>query len=264
MKTKIFSIILFSLMLICTLIITNCYFNSTSLHNKEKEAIEKEIDKLNLIIAEGAQQYHNNYVEKYYNLLSDEYKEIIDACGEGEYTISSYYGKYESGAVALNIGIWLGVTCPTISTETVAGYTFVFPNLDNIDVYYNGKIYSLEKAYENGWLTIENIRDIHCQNVMTNIYLIEFVYDEYEDIDSNIIVNEYGEFGNGVQVVELRSNRMIREDEGVVADFSFLDTPYNHIFAFVDGDFMSLYRAYEYGYLTSADIAQIYEEHISK
>ena len=254
MKIKMFSIILFFLMLICTLIITNCYFNSTSLQNKEQEeSIEKQIYELNLTIAEWTQQNHNKYVEEYYNLLSDEYKEIIDACGEGEYTIS---------AVALNIGIWFGFTFPTISTETVAGYTFVFPNLDNIDVYYNGKIYSLEKAYENGWLTIENIRDIHCQNVMTNIYLIEFVYDEYEDIDSNIIVNEYGEFGNGVQVVELRSNRMIREDEGVVADFSFLDTPYNHIFAFVDGDFMSLYRAYECGYLTSDDIASIHTAHI--
>ena len=46
-------------------------------------------------------------------------------------------------------------------TETVADYDFEYSDGNRIRVLYDNEFYTLTEAYENGYLTKENIADIH-------------------------------------------------------------------------------------------------------
>ena len=48
-----------------------------------------------------------------------------------------------------------------ITLETIGEYRFQYPKSQHIEVYYNGRLYSLKGAYRNQLLTDEDISDIH-------------------------------------------------------------------------------------------------------
>lgn len=71
--------------------------------------------------------------------------------------IASYYGTY-GGSVAVMFGGWADTA---IATQTVAGQYFWYPTLTTISVYHEGAWADLPEAYEKGWLTAEDVRDIN-------------------------------------------------------------------------------------------------------
>lgn len=79
----------------------------------------------------------------------------------GKVTILHYCGTYESGAlVAMLAGSDEGFD-DALWTERVADYDFNYSNGNRIRVLYEGEFYTLTQAYENGYLTKENMKDIH-------------------------------------------------------------------------------------------------------
>ena len=71
--------------------------------------------------------------------------------------VSLYYGNY-NGAVPFLMG---GESSATVMTvEKIAGYTFLYPDSNKIQVWKSGQFYSMEQAYENGFLTADQIAAI--------------------------------------------------------------------------------------------------------
>ena len=98
------------------------------------------------------------FPEWYYPLIQA-YEEKYPQAGKA--TILSYCGTYESGAmVAMLAGSDESFDC-ALWTETVADYDFNYSDGNRIRVLYKNEFYTLITAYENGYLTKENIADIH-------------------------------------------------------------------------------------------------------
>ena len=92
-------------------------------------------------------------------LLIQAYEEKYPKAGEA--TILRYCGTYESGAiVAMIAGYYENYDC-ALWTETVTDYDFNYSDANRIRVLYKNEFYTLAQAYENGYLTKENIKDIH-------------------------------------------------------------------------------------------------------
>ena len=91
-------------------------------------------------------------------LLIQAYEEKYPQAGKAK--ILHYCGTYENGAiVAMLAGSDEGFD-DAMWTETVADYDFNYSNGNRIRVLYGGEFYTLTQAYENGYLTKENIADI--------------------------------------------------------------------------------------------------------
>ncbi len=67
-----------------------------------------------------------------------------------------YYGKYGKCYASLSKE---GINTP--SSETVGGLKFEYETQSKIRIFYGRRFYSLKKAYENGFLTEENLTALH-------------------------------------------------------------------------------------------------------
>lgn len=114
-----------------------------------------------------------NGKKTYYTLINLDFYEIIDDeqfilqtyqnLGHQNAYIIKYYGKYESGAiVALLSAEGYFDYC---TSEKVADFTFNYPNQNHIQVLYDGSFYSLSSAYQNGYLTYENVAEIYQKHI---------------------------------------------------------------------------------------------------
>lgn len=92
-------------------------------------------------------------------LLIQAYEEKYPQAGKA--TILHYYGTYESGAIVAMLAGSDESFDDAMWTETVAYYDFNYSNGNRIRVLYGGEFYTLTQAYENGYLTKENIANIH-------------------------------------------------------------------------------------------------------
>jgi len=73
--------------------------------------------------------------------------------------VQNYYGKYQSGArVAI---MYTGTYNTTFWSETVGSETFYFRMTTRATVLYEVTFYTLEEAYQNGYLTDEDIKTVH-------------------------------------------------------------------------------------------------------
>ncbi len=78
-------------------------------------------------------------------------------------TILEYCGTYNGCSVMMFTSRGT-LYLTAIEVVNVAGINFLYSDSNKLYAYKDGKIYSLEQAYENGFLTkinIVNIRDIH-------------------------------------------------------------------------------------------------------
>lgn len=71
--------------------------------------------------------------------------------------IRDYFGMYNECQVMLLSGIYPDA----IYEINIAGYDFIFSQLREMDVYRNGEFTTLSTAYENGWISKDDVRDIH-------------------------------------------------------------------------------------------------------
>ena len=107
------------------------------------------------ISAEMQSEIKNKYFEKTYEEKNKEYynspdQVIIEAC----------YGIFDDAYCAIISYPLVEYTCEETEVE-VGGYTFVFGSSNTMIVYCDGKIYSLEKAYEKGILDDAELESLY-------------------------------------------------------------------------------------------------------
>lgn len=85
--------------------------------------------------------------------------------------VDHYYGEYESGAIVSIIKSQNDAD-QVITIESVQGFDFIYPNdVDTISVLYGSSFYSLKDAYNNGYLSVEDLEDIYNKHLSFFNYL---------------------------------------------------------------------------------------------
>ena len=74
--------------------------------------------------------------------------------------IYSYFGTY-GDSVAVKMALKSRVPPPKIDTIVVEGFEFEFNTGLHIVIWNNRKFYSLQAAFDKGFLTLENLKTIH-------------------------------------------------------------------------------------------------------
>ena len=121
-----------------------------------------------IVIAKG--KYYQLAEGTVYDLVNtDGVTELINAYelkhGKDSAPLIRYYGKYSSGAV---VGMFADCNTENEWSETIDYFTFNYNNGNRIVILYDGEFYTLGKAYEEGYITRENLR------VVKNIYNYKF------------------------------------------------------------------------------------------
>ena len=202
------------------------------------------------------------YIFEYINYSKDEMT-IVNAFNSiygYEYgaTILKYYGKYESGAIVANLGRWNSGAGCAITQIVVADYVFYFSHVDDIDVYYDGNLYTLAKSYEYGFLTESDIAKIHAIHTGNNEG-IKSSLDDIVKICSSIDIVEYAD--KGITVYEMIHYSSYFPPE-TIDNFTFESKGACFICVQdMDGNYYSLSEAYENGYISYEDLEYIYEYH---
>ena len=109
----------------------------------------------------GEKSYFTLLNLDFYKMIDDEYI-ILSAYEELGYKnphIIKYYGKYESGAIVALLSVEGYLDYWT--HEYIEDFTFAYPNQNHIQVFHDGSFYSLENAYQKGYLTYDDISSIY-------------------------------------------------------------------------------------------------------
>lgn len=209
-------------------------------------------------------------------------------------TISEYFGAYGADEEYMAMFIdgkdfGTGGIADVVTKTKIAGYTFVYPTSKTIDIYYFNEFTTLEKAYEKGWLTDYDIRDIYyyytnanSRKSVDNSYVppafVPLADEKALKIKQDFLLlykDEAERYGSGVEDIT------IREYFGTYNGCSvmFIDTPWwgymdsfwseeiagytfgygssQTLDVYRDGEFVSLKEAYEKGWLSKNDIKDI-------
>ncbi len=133
---------------------------------------------------------------QYYNSLSleeqDKYRlengspdEHIDELIDTYLKIRVYFGTYNN-CVVMILDSPFSVYFQAQTFNEIGGYVFAYPVMRSTAVYRNGEFVTLEQAYEKGWLSDENMKDIyyyHCK-----------LYCDYEYKDGDFIIDDFEAF----------------------------------------------------------------------
>ncbi|MBQ7408477.1 MAG: hypothetical protein IJW13_04310 [Clostridia bacterium] len=75
--------------------------------------------------------------------------------------VDKYCGEYKSGAIAALMYCDCCDYGAVVVTQFIAGCEFVFSSGKGIEVLYEGRFYSLQTAYDNGYLTAADVQNIY-------------------------------------------------------------------------------------------------------
>ncbi len=119
---------------------------------------------------EDVEEYENWHNEWYAEMTPEEQKEFREEYNLPEdyvykftvndVNIREYYGTYNNCSIMFVDGIGKGYLT-WCESEIIAGYEFWYSSSQKLDVYRNGEFATLKQAYEKGWLTKKDIRDIY-------------------------------------------------------------------------------------------------------
>lgn len=91
---------------------------------------------------------------------------------ESDYVyVEKYYGEFPGGAIVAMIAS--GGYEDAIWEETVGEITIRYYNGNRILVLYEGEFYTLTDAYNNGYITTEDLTDIAAKHMEFHPYLFE-------------------------------------------------------------------------------------------
>ena len=121
----------------------------------EKPTEEVKVDPPVEISAEMESEIKNKWFEKTYAEENKEYYNSPD-----QVKIKACYGIFDDAYCAIITYPLVEYTCEETKVE-VGGYTFVFGSSNTMIVYCDGKIYSLEKAYEKGILDDAELESLY-------------------------------------------------------------------------------------------------------
>ncbi len=226
------------------------------------------------------------YRESPITLTEDEQREIvweyIANSSDLEYEINSTYavrcyGKFGNVYAVMIDGPWMYTDA--LRNEVIAGYTFSFHNGQRMRIYKEGDFYSLNKAYELGIISEEDLVAIEWSKSAPFTYTTEFspvklegweLYTLVEDYikycghakDTVYSIRCYGHGNQGNASIIDRSDIVFepKKTSETVAGFEFI-YPTEQKMTFFLGEYkpMSLAEAYEQEYLTPENIKKIHE-----
>ncbi len=105
--------------------------------------------------ADGIEQPSESFIER----IKQDYREYCGYEDDRSVDITQYYGAYNGNCVPLVIRQDASFTA--VFKQEIAGVSFVFPESASIIIVWaDGNFYSLEEAYESGYLTAEQLEDI--------------------------------------------------------------------------------------------------------
>jgi hypothetical protein len=198
--------------------------------------------------------------------------------------ITQYYGSYNGCAV---VELMPNAVKDAGYLYMVAGYGFSFggiPDVNMIGGYKDGVYTELSHAYIAGWLTKEDIYDVWYSRDMkwnegNSAYLEYLPPPAGRDFTETLelaaiehILRDYYEYrfpgltymqqyiGNysGCEIVRITKYRVTeREDQTEIAGYSIGAMYLDDLYAYKDSEFLLITEAYETGWLTEEDVADI-------
>ena len=145
---------------------------------------------------------NGNYIDVYEKLTEEEIKEITGR----EFSVNSYYGKYQDYYVFFSPGDW-GIITRLIFDGVIFNYPYNF----NIYFYKDGECKTIQKLYENGELTKEvlvNISYYHKMNYFHQFYVDKNYVNQL--IDHNDFTQTSEIYVNGEKLMEIGNYSDIR------------------------------------------------------
>ncbi len=176
----------------------------------------------------------------------------------------TYYGKYSGCEVAV-INVWGGAA--VIVHTVAAGYDFTFGGTDSGMFVFKGyECLSIDKAYEAGWITEEDVAQIHSDYVGAvfkpsgqRMNEIGAAYKKYTNT-AIYNMNYYGVYSD-CDIAAIQSDGVFTAAEYHIQaagyDFRFASGGYG-LYAFKGNDCLRLDKAFDAGWLTDEDIAAIW------
>lgn len=116
--------------------------------------------------------YNQSQID-YLNYLSLIYNEL-KVLPDGKLELTSHYheyGSYNNCNIYLYCNYPIDNTRDTIKTIKIGEYEFKYYEEDAIKVVKNNRFYDIDDAYNNNFITIENIKDIF--NMHNNLYVFD-------------------------------------------------------------------------------------------
>lgn len=196
--------------------------------------------------------------------IEELYKEV-DEASDGVLHSFGVYGGY-TAVVELN-----SYLAPDMKVFTAAGKQFVFPTCAEVRAYNGGKLYTVAQAYENEFLSDEDVADIYRRFNLLNygceegfdpsvIDVIKSNYAERHNTTAdNVFVDIRGVYGDAYAL-------WVRERGSAMASVGSYEVAANVLFEYNDLDgievydgtrFYSLSRAYKEGILSRNEIIDL-------
>ena len=248
-----------------------------------EEAYNKAVNSIITLSDEKFAELNSASIKLYgkpYNLFSPANNDSEKKAGNS-FLGKHCYGDFENCTVIFTPGMQCVLT-----TKEIAGHTFSYGNSFSLTGYHDGVFYSLEEAYEKGFITAEEIgiaaerhKAVMDYNAFNAAYYMAIYRMKFYDISQvNGIEKAFKDKGIPFEWFDIKNSEHYRSDairiygtfngcsillqmkpdtEGkttVVAESYFHSETELNLWAYYDGVLYSLEEAYEKGYLTQRNI----------
>ena len=191
--------------------------------------------------AQKALKIKQDYLEFHKDLVEETEKELNCNVIVEDVYLSKYYGTYGDCVAMMIDSRYFGKSLGDAETKIQVGdYLFAYPTLKQIDVYRNGKFADLDEAYKKGWLSDEDVRDIHYYH--SNKKYIE--YDFYNPTPITPLSTEKAIKIKQDYLEWRRKNVENTKSEGEYDDLTVDDVNLEHYFGTYNGCYVVLIEFY--------------------
>ncbi len=185
-----------------------------------------------------------------------------------------YYGIYGDCYASLGIG-----TFCAISSETVGGYTFEYPNIQHMRIFHDYEMYSLQDAYDLGYLKDDDLAELYFYHTKINTLclfpliksagphdlhkfeLLNIAYAQVGDAEyhnlTELSIKCYGE-RYGVYAFISDNSPIIDDPRETVKGYRFIYPQSRAMQIYCDGKIYSLKEAYDAHVIDKDFLEEIY------
>ena len=269
---KVIALSVLSALLLSAMLLSSCISKapeasipSTTSENAESDPLSEELKK-QIVEDFVAYELGDDYVPREH----------------GIFRIERYYGSYD-GAVAVMLNGAFDFI-PEVRVDKVADSEIYYAYGTSIQVWKDGKFFTMREAYEQGILTAEQVAEIanaHSYSEKLNNCILdlnditkEAIEDAFaEDGDRNRItwfdINEENGEWDGVRcygsfescIILFEPGDLTVESEITVADSKFEYPNSFGLYGYYDGELYTLSEAFENGYISKDEVAVVAERH---
>ena len=278
-KIKVISLVLVMLLSMSLIFILGSCDTKNPMENETEAPPQEKPQETGEFTEKVLKEIQNAYFKKTY---TDKSKGFYNSPNQVEVT---FYGSFDN-AYCIKIRRPGEGFDTAITFVEVAGFEFTFPDSNTMSVYYDGKFYSLQAAYENGILDDAEIAELwelyvqiayggnapdykHFSRIKPKIQLafLEKVYGEEYKLDSympeDVPIECYGVFDDAYCVIlwDKLGGQFGTITEVTVAGQTFVYETPDMIQVYCNEVLYDLPEAYENGILDESEIAELYRSY---